>query len=218
MEQQIREMYSALLEEHGEPPSPANMPPVDYIIHTILSQNTMDENRDKAWESLVDEFNRDYKAIEETDPDRLADTIRVAGLPNQKSRRIQDALSTIREYTGGKYSLKFIDEMETDEAQEWLTNIKGIGPKTAAIVLLFCFDKPVLPVDTHCERVAKRFQLIPENTSTNNAHDLLTERVPNELIYPFHRLLITHGREYCSARNPDCDNPVCNQYCQCEYC
>jgi endonuclease-3 len=218
MEKQIREMYSALLEEHGEPPSPADMPPVDYIILTILSQNTMDENRDRAWESLVDEFNGDYKSIEEAEPDRLADIIRVAGLPNQKSSRIQHALSTIREYTGGEYSLDFIDEMETDEAQQWLTNIKGIGPKTAAIVLLFCFEKPVLPVDTHCERVAKRFQLIPESTSTNKAHELLTEKVPDELIYPFHRLLITHGREYCSARNPDCDNPVCNQYCRCEYC
>jgi len=218
MEDRVRNLHSALLEEHGEPPSPPDMPPMDYIIHTILSQNTTDENRDKAWESLIDEFNGDYKSIEEAEHTRLADSIRVAGLANQKAKRIKGALSTVREHTGGEYSLRFIDDMGTDEAQKWLTNIKGIGPKTAAIVLLFCFDKPLIPVDTHCERVAKRFQLIPEETSTNKAHDLLTERVPDELIYPFHRLLITHGREYCSARNADCDNPVCDQYCQCKYC
>lgn len=218
MEERIREIHSALLEEHGEPSPPSDMPPVDYIIHTILSQNTADENRDRAWESLIDEFGQDYREIEEANHDTLADSIRTAGLANQKAKRIQDALRTIREYTDGEYSLEFIEEMEVEEARTWLTNIKGIGPKTAGILLLFCFNKPYFPVDTHCERLAKRFQLIPPQTSAAKAHDLLTEGVPDELMYPFHRLLISHGRAYCTARNPDCDNSVCRRFCECEYC
>lgn len=218
MEERVRKIHSALLEEHGEPTPPSDMPPVDSIIHTILSQNTADENRDAAWESLLDEFGRDYRAIEEADHDRLAASIRTAGLANQKTTRIQDALRTIREYTGGEYSLDFIEEMDVEEAQTWLTNIKGIGPKTAGIVLLFRFDKPYFPVDTHCHRLAKRFQLIPPNTSAEKAHDLLTNGVPDELMYSFHRLLIDHGRAYCTARNADCDNPVCRRYCECEFC
>lgn len=218
MEERVREIHSALLEEYGEPSPPSDMPPIDYIIHTILSQNTADENRDRAWESLLDEFGRDYRAIEEADHDRLADSIRTAGLANQKATRIQDALRTIQEYTGGKYSLEFIREMDVEEAQKWLTNIKGIGFKTAGIVLLFRFNKPYFPVDTHCHRLAKRFQLIPPETSAKQAHVLLTESVPDELMYSFHRLLISHGRTYCTARNPDCDNPVCRRYCECDSC
>ncbi|MFB6227286.1 MAG: hypothetical protein ABEH88_01665 [Halobacteriales archaeon] len=92
MEDRVREIHSALLVEHGEPEPAPDMEPVDSTIHTILSQNTADENRDKAWESLVDEFGRDYGAIEESKHSRLEESIRVAGLANQKATRIQDAL------------------------------------------------------------------------------------------------------------------------------
>lgn len=110
--------------------------------------------------------------------------------------------------------MAFVDEMGVDEAREWLTDIKGIGPKTAGIILLFRFDKPYFPVDTHCERVAKRFELIPHGASYDRAHELLTERVPDEIKYSFHRLLIEHGRAYCTARDPHCaESPVCRKYC-----
>jgi len=218
MEERIRAIHSALLAEHGKPDSPSDMAPVDSIIHTILSQNTADQNRDRAWESLLDEFGRDHEAIEEANHDRLADSIRTAGLANQKTTRIQDALRTIREHTGGEYSVSFIEDMDVEEARTWLTNINGIGPKTAGIVLLFHFGKPYFPVDTHCERLAKRFQLISPNISAEKAHDILSEAVPDEIMYSFHVLLIAHGREYCTARNANCDNDVCREFCDCEYC
>lgn len=218
MEDRIRDVHAALVAEHGEPEPPRDRPPVDYLVHTILSQNTSDENRDTAWESLISEFGRDYGAIERADHDELADAIRTAGLANQKATRIQDALRTIREHTGGEYSLAFVESMEVDEALAWLTDIRGIGPKTAGIILLFRFDKPYFPVDTHCERLAKRFALIPDDASYAKAHDLLTEGVPDEIKYSFHRLLIDHGRAYCTARSPDCENPVCRDFCRCEYC
>lgn len=214
MRDRIREIHSALVEEYGEPSPPRDRSPIDYLIHTILSQNTADENRDAAWESLVSEFGNDYEAIERADPDVLAESIRTAGLANQKARRIQDALRTTREHTGGEYSLGFIADMDVDDALEWLTDVRGIGPKTAGIVLLFRFDKPYFPVDTHCERVGKRFELLPHDASYERAHDLLTERVPDDLKYSFHRLLIDHGRAYCTARNPRChESPICRDYC-----
>jgi len=218
MEDRIRELHAALANEHGEPEPPRDMHPVDSVIHTILSQNTSDENRDAAWDNLVAEFGRDYAAIEAVDHDELADAIRTAGLANQKASRIQDALRTIREHNDGDYSLEFVREMDVDEAREWLTNINGIGDKTAGIVLLFRFEMPYFPVDTHCERLAKRFDLIPEDASYGRAHELLTEHVPDDIMYSFHRLLIDHGRAYCTARNADCDNPVCAQFCDCEHC
>lgn len=214
MKGRIREIHDALIAEYGDPEPPRDMPAVDYVLNTILSQNTSDQNRDTAWDSLLDTYGRDYAAIEQADHDELADAIRPAGLANQKATRIQDSLQTIRDYTGGEYTLDFIDDMAVDEAEAWLTNIKGIGPKTAALILLFHFDKPLFPVDTHCERVAKRFGLIPQDASYDRAHELLTERVPDDIKYPFHVSLIRHGRRYCSARNPDCEeSPICREYC-----
>lgn len=217
MEDRIRDIHDALVKEHGEANPPRDMPAIDYLINTILSQNTSDENRDAAWDDLVGKYGRDYRAMEEADHAEMADAIRTAGLSNQKATRIQDALQTVREHSGD-YEMDFIREMDVDEALEWLTDIRGIGKKTAGIILLFRFDKPYFPVDTHIERVSKRFGLIPEDCSYSRAHDILTEAVPHEIMYSFHVLMITHGRAYCSARGADCNNPVCREYCDCEYC
>jgi len=89
--------------------------------------------------------------------------------------------------------------MATDDAKEWLMEIKGVGPKTASVVLNFHFGKPTMAVDTHVERVSKRFGLVPESASNQAAHDALDKLVPDELIYPLHVLLIRHGRERCSV-------------------
>jgi endonuclease-3 len=186
-------------------------------VTTILSQNVADQNTARAAESLFSTY-RDYREIEEAPLEELAETIRVAGLPETKARRIQRALKRTREHTGGDYSLAFLAEMSTDEATDWLTEIKGIGPKTASVVLNFEFEKPTMAVDTHVERVSKRFGLVPESASNQRAHDVLNDVVPDDLKYELHVLMISHGREYCSARDADCANPVCERYCACEFC
>ena len=108
--------------------------------------------------------------------------------------------------------------MDTDTATEWLTGIKGIGPKTASVVLNFEFEKPTMAVDTHVERVSKRFGLVPGSASNQQAHDVLNELVPDDLKYELHVLLVSHGRGHCAARNADCANLVCESYCDCEFC
>lgn len=219
MEARVRAIHDALVDTYGEPAPPREKPPLASLLQTILSQHTTDANRDAAWKDLTAEFGTDYEAIHKADPDTLAGTIRTAGLANQKAARFQDALDAIVDQTDGEYTLSFLDPMSVEEALSWLTDIRGIGPKTAGIVLLFDFGKPYFPVDTHCERLAKRFELIPEDASYDQAHDLLTEGVPDELHYSFHRLLIDHGRAVCTARNAHCeDSPVCREFCHCEHC
>ncbi|MFT4946774.1 MAG: endonuclease-3 [Natronomonas sp.] len=202
---------------HGAEADPDPGEGVRQLVTTILSQNVADENTERASEALFERYD-DLAAIEAADADELAETIRIAGLANQKAERIQRALSAVREETGGAYSLAFLDAMETADARAWLTDIKGIGPKTASVVLNFTFGKPTMAVDTHVERVSKRFGLVPESASNQRAHDVLNEIVPDELTYPLHVLLIRHGRSYCSARSPDCANPVCESYCDCPGC
>ena len=190
---------------------------VRQLVTTILSQNVADQNTRRAADALFAEYD-DFAAIEAADHEALRETIRVAGLPNQKAERIQRALAAIREETGGAYSLAFLDAMPAADAKDWLTDIKGVGPKTASVVLNFHFGKPTMAVDTHVERVTKRFGIVPESASNQRAHDVLDDVVPDELTYPLHVLLIRHGRTYCSARNPDCENSVCEAYCSCEGC
>ena len=218
----VHELHDRLVDLHGpvertDAHGGAPGEGVEQLLTTILSQNVADENTARASEALFDRYD-DFAAIEAAPHDELADTIRVAGLPDQKAARIQRALRAVREETGGAYSLAFLDAMPTAEAKAWLTGIKGVGPKTASVVLNFHFGKPTMAVDTHVERVTKRFGLVPESASNARAHEVLDEVVPDELTYPLHVLLITHGREWCAARSPDCANPVCERYCGCEAC
>lgn len=219
LHEELVSLYGAVGEtqEHGADSDPDPGDGVRQLLTTILSQNVADENTRRASEALFDAYD-DFGAIEDAPHDELADTIRVAGLPDQKAARIQRSLAAIREETGGAYSLAFLDAMPADEAKAWLTEIKGVGPKTASVVLNFQFGKPTMAVDTHVERVSKRFGLVPASATNERAHDVLNDVVPDELTYPLHVLMIRHGRTYCSARNPDCDNTVCRQYCDCEAC
>jgi len=213
----IRALHRDLIDLHGRPSKTYSEDGVRQLLTTILSQNVADVQTARASESLFTTY-PDYHAIENAPQEQLADVISDVGLMNQKSRRIQRSLERIREETGGEYTLAFLEEMNTEDAQDWLTGIKGVGPKTANVVLNFHFEKPTFAVDTHIERLSTRFGLIGESTTAEQAHEVLNETVPDDIKYSLHVLLITHGQEYCSAQGADCANPVCETYCDCEFC
>jgi endonuclease III len=146
----------------------------------------------------------DWYAVETAPLPELVDTIRMGGLADQKAPRIQAALRTIREERGD-HRLDFLADLPAREARDWLTRIPGIGPKTASVVLLFCYGTPLMPVDTHVERVSKRIGLIPADASLELAHEAWLRIVPEGRAYETHILLITHGRAICDARRPRCD-------------
>lgn len=213
----IRQLHRDLIELHGHPNEAHSEDGVRQLLTTILSQNVADVQTARASKNLFAAY-PDYKAMEVADQNELADVISDVGLMNQKAERIQRSLQRIRQEAGGEYTLAFLDRMETDAAKAWLTDIKGIGPKTASVVLNFHFQRPTFAVDTHIERLSKRFGLVADSTTAEAAHDVLNETIPDDIKYSLHVLLITHGKEYCSARTPDCDNPVCERYCRCEFC
>lgn len=210
--QKIRSINSKLLEYYGKPNQPTEMSGIDYLIETILSQNTNDKNRDKAFQNFKEKYGSDWEAVVNTDTEELTNTIRVAGLAPTKAERIKRALKRVKE-SQGEYSIEFLKDMPVEEGKKWLTNIPGIGPKTAAVILCFHFDKPVMPVDTHVHRVSKRLDLVPESASREKSHKILEEKVPNDIKYEFHRLLIEHGREHCKARNPTCSEGPLGETC-----
>ena len=214
-EEKIREINQRLKEYYGEPERPTELTGIEYLVETILSQNTNDINRDKAFKNLQEKYDS-WEKVENLDRDELIDTIRVAGLGPTKAERIQESLRIVRE-DQREYSLEFINDMSIEDGKAWLTEIPGIGPKTAAIILCFHFGKPVMPVDTHVHRICQRLGLVPEGVSRTKSHDLLEERVPNDIKYEFHRLLIDHGRKHCKAQHATCcEGPLADLCSNCE--
>lgn len=213
LQDKAKQVHERLIEFYGQPAWRPSLPPLDELVSTILSQNTNDTNRDRAFEALRARF-PSWEAVRDADPEAVKEAIRPAGLANQKGPRIQAALQTISEERG-ELTLDFLAEMSVEEARRWLTRLKGVGPKTAAIVLLFAFEMPDFPVDTHVHRVTGRLGVRPEGMSAEKAHQHLADLFPREAYFAAHLNLIRLGREICVARKPRC--PECPLKDLCDY-
>lgn len=198
----IREMIERLEKKYGEPtPGPAK-DPLSELIFTILSQNTSDVNRDRAFSRLRQKFPT-WELMRRARTSSIASAIKVGGLANIKAARLKGLLSEIvRRY--GKLSLEFLRQKDVQQIRQTLLSFKGVGVKTAACVILFSLRKPAFPVDTHVFRVAKRLGLIPRRATPEAAHSLMEELVPPEKYFSFHINLIRLGRRVCHPRNPRC--------------
>ncbi len=205
------EVHRRLLEIYGDCPKYVPKAPLDELINTILSQNTNDRNRDLAYARLRERFPT-WEAVRDAPLAAVTDLIRPAGLSTTKAPRIQEALRRITAERGA-LNLDFLRQMPVDEARRWLTGLKGVGPKTAAIVLLFTLGMPAFPVDTHIHRVTRRLGLIPPRTSREKAHELLEALVPPRIYRAFHLNLIEHGRHTCRARRPQCESCALRDLC-----
>ena len=191
-----------LTKAHGPRPWKQEDDPVEELVGTILSQNTNDLNSAAAYEELTRRFHTWDEVLAGPVQD-VADAIRSGGLANQKARTIQRALARLRE-DFSRISLDDLAGWDPSRSMAYLTSIPGIGPKTAACVLMFAFSLPVFPVDTHIHRLAIRLGLVPPSYSAVQTQQALQAACPPKLVYPFHVLLITHGRRVCHARRPEC--------------
>ena len=206
-------VYNRLLETYGLPEWREPLPALDELVSTILSQNTNDVNRDVAFHRLRARFPT-WEQVRDANPADVVEAIRPAGLANQKGPRIQAALREITRERGA-LDLNFLRDWNPADAHAWLVNFHGVGPKTAAIVLLFSLDMPAFPVDTHIYRVSGRLGLRPENMTVEQAHPHLAAQFPPAEYGPAHLNLIRLGREICHARKPDC--PRCPLQDVCAY-
>ena len=209
----ILRAHRQLIRQYGEPKRRTSRGALSQLIITILSQNTTDVNSDRAYANLRKQFPT-WQAVRDAPARMVIRAIRSAGLANTKAPRIQAILRQLTRERG-KLSLDFLRQVPTDEARKYLLQLKGVGPKTAAIVLLFTFGKPVFPVDTHVFRVTKRLGWIPPRASREQAHEILAALAPPEIYYPLHLNLIAHGRKVCQARRPKCE--ICLLTDLCEY-
>jgi endonuclease-3 len=151
------------------------------------------------------------KVLAATEND-VADSIRSGGLANQKAKVIKEILTQIKDRHGA-LDLKFLDELPDETARDYLTDFRGIGPKTVACTLLFALHKEVFPLDTHIFRVLRRMGILPEKITDTKAHRFLDQIVPHGKFYSLHVNLIRLGRKICRPREPLCEQCPLIEYC-----
>lgn len=216
LKEKAMETYRRLLAVYGEQPLVPRREPMHELISTMLSHRTTQRNEAIAYQNMRERLGS-WEAIRDAPVDELIQAIEPATFPEVKAPRIQEALDIIiREH--GEPSIDFLADLPAEEGLAWLMALPGVGIKTASLVLLFCFAKPVLPVDTHVHRVSGRVGLIGKKTGATAAHaDLLALLPPDpHVLFNFHVALLKHGQQVCIWGRPRCEQcplpSICNWY------
>jgi endonuclease III len=199
----VREIYRRLSRHFGPLGPPRRLDPLEELIVTVLSQNTSDVNRDRAYAAMRARFPT-WEDLARADPAELASAIRPGGLANIKAPRILSILHEISDREGGSLDLSWMRRTQADGVRDYLTSLPGVGPKTAACVLAFSLGRPALPVDTHVHRVARRLGFFDDRIDAGRAHLIMEELVPARLRVRMHVGLIRLGRTICRAGRPAC--------------
>ncbi len=209
-------MYELLLEAYGHNPNVPRREPMHELISTILSHRTTGRNEDLAYRRMWERWGS-WEAIRDAPVEQLTETLAPANYAEQKAPRIKEVVRRIIDERGSA-QLDFLRDMPLQDAMAWLTSLPGVGPKTASLVLLFCFARPVLPVDTHVHRVSQRVGLIGPKVDATAAHPLLLALFPPDpqVLYNFHINTLRHGQKVCGLGTPRCSRcpltDICNYY------
>lgn len=207
----VLEILERLETNHGDIPFARRHDPVSELVTTLLSHSTTDLNQERAFRALRERF-PSWDDVRRAPTAEVEAVVRVAGLANQKAPRIQRVLDQVADDPRGA-DLEWLGRVPLEEAMAFLTAMDGVGPKTAACVMCFSFDAPVVPADTHVHRIALRARIIPARASAIAAQDRLTRWTPPDRAYAMHHHLIRHGRTVCTARAPRCPACVLRDIC-----
>lgn len=212
-EEFVRWVYERLVEVWGIPPWEPDGDAIGGLVATILSQHTSDVNSERAYERLRLAF-PGWATVRDAPQEAVAEAIRVGGLAQLKAERIQRVLRELSERYDGALDLGHLNDLPLAEARDTLLALPGVGPKTAACVLLFSLGRPAFPVDTHVLRVTRRLGLIGPKVTADAAHLELERRIPPEWRHTMHLNLIQHGRRVCHAQRPACERCALRARCQ----
>jgi endonuclease-3 len=188
-----------------------NRDPFKTLIMTIISQNTADRNTARAFEHLSNHFEIKPEALAKAETNQIEKSLKTAGLYRNKAKTIKQISKIVFEQFRG--SLSSLLTLPLEDARKKLIQMPGIGPKTADVVLLFSANQPTIPVDTHVNRVTKRLGFAPLDADYESVRKSLQSLYDPSDYMAVHVLLIAHGRRYCKARYPLCDQCPINMHC-----
>ena len=198
----LHEVMRRLDDYYGRPVWSPRLAPVDELVYTVLSQNTADVNTERTFATLKERFPT-WSAVRDAPADEVVAAISLGGLAATKGPRLRRILAALSTRTG-EPDLGELGAMTDDQALRYLQGMPGVGPKTAACVLMFALGRPTMPVDTHVYRVARRLGLLGPKVTVEQAHDELTRLAGPENVYAVHVNFVAHGRRICHARGPEC--------------
>ncbi|MBI5930148.1 MAG: endonuclease III [Chloroflexi bacterium] len=210
------EVYQRLLVAYGDHPLKPRREPMHELVSTMLSHRTTEREEQLAYDEMRRRFGT-WEAVRDAPLEKLTEAIQKANYPEAKARNIQTVLQRIITERG-EATIDFLQELPVEKAIEWLTDLPGVGIKTATLVLLFCFSKPVLPVDTHVHRISQRLGLIGPKVTAEKAHALLLALFPPDppMLFNFHINMLRHGQKLCTWQDPRCEKcpltDICNWY------
>lgn len=209
------QMYEIVLATYGHKRNNPRRDPMHELISTILSQRTTWANEDRAFQQMWARYGS-WEAIAQADVAELEQLIAPSNYADQKAPRIIEVVRRIIAERG-EANIDFLRGAPIEEALAWLLSLPGVGLKTSTLVLLFCFARPVLPVDTHVHRVSQRVGLIGPKIDPTAAHPLLLAMLPADaqILYNFHVDTLKHGQQICTFNNPKC--PKCPLLSICDY-
>ena len=189
----------------------AKRDPFETLIVTIISQNTADRNTARAFERLSNRFEIKPEVLANAETKHIEDALKTAGLYRSKAKTIKQVSRIILEKFHG--SMQPILSLPLEEARKTFIQMPGVGPKTADVVLLFSAMQPTIPVDTHVNRVSKRLGFAPADGDYETVRASLQSLYHSSDYLAVHVLLIAHGRRYCRARRPLCEQCPVNMHC-----
>lgn len=211
LKSRVAHVADALRRGYGHPRIAPREPPLDALIRTVLSQRTTDANCRRAFAELRRRFPR-WERLETASARDIAAAIRSAGLANLKAARLRSMLAEVRRRYG-RLSLASLRRRDDAAALAALRALPGIGPKTAACVLLFSLGRDVFPVDTHVQRLCRRLGWVPWTASAEQTQEKMAPLVPRGRALELHINLIRHGRGICRARRPRCGVCLLAHHC-----
>ncbi len=208
---QVKRVIELLDGYYGRPVWAARHDAVEELVYTVLSQNTADVNTERTYAELRRRFPT-WSGVRDAPVEAVEDAIALGGLSATKAPRIKAILAAIS-VRRGVPDLSELDDLGDAAALAYLQRLPGVGPKTAACVLMFALGRPAMPVDTHVHRVAGRLGLIAPGVSAEGAHALVTALAGPANVYALHVNLVRHGRAICHARRPECPRCPLREVC-----
>jgi endonuclease-3 len=207
----IRAVHRRLIAQQGPFRPKPRRSIIDELVMTVLSQHTSDANSGRAFDLLKARFST-WERVLDAPAEEIADAIRSGGLADQKAPRIKRILAEIEEREGG-LDLSRLNDLDDQAVADYLCSLPGVGPKTAACVLVFSMGRAAFPIDTHVHRIVRRLGWVDDKMSADQAHRRLGPLVPPEIRYELHMALINHGRNVCRAQRPRCGDCVLLDFC-----
>jgi endonuclease-3 len=187
----------------GQPRHGNKRNPLSELFYILLSLQTSESNCKRSYSALRRTFPQ-WSRLANASRNQVRLPIDCAGFGRQRASKIQRIVKRIIK-DKGKLSLAFLEAMETNEAEEYLVSLPGIGKKTARCILMYSLERSVFPLDTHCARVLKRLGFHVPDGSLRKCEDRIQNLIPPRLRYSLHVTMISLGRQTCTSKSPNCE-------------